>query len=235
HFLETAAGERHHRRQEAVHLGVEAGAPDDLSAVRLERAAVVVDGGSGEGTDQPVGGHRRQAPADHLVLAVLAPAADHVVPLVEMAEQQPEIVRIVLQVSVESDHDPAAGVIESRLERRGLPVVAAEEDRLDTAVARAEGTQPGARAVLAAVVDQNQLVFAVQGLGGGGHLRMEGVDALFLVVEGDDDAQLHQGILPMMRGPRSWVRGSGSRFQASMRAWYFGFAGLTLGSSFART
>ena len=133
--------------------------------------------------------------------------------LARIAEDVLDIARVQHQI-----HHAPAGVIESRLDRGGLPVVAAEKDRLDPRVLRAEGPQLRPRAVAAAVVDEDQLVLTLQLLGGGGHLPVESVDALFLVVEGDDDAEIHQGIRLMIRGPRSWVSGSGSRFQVSMSA-----------------
>ena len=69
-----------------MHLAVEARLVDDLGAVRLERAAVVVEAHAGHPADQPVGDPRRQA-ADEAVLAVASPAADDVVALVDLREE----------------------------------------------------------------------------------------------------------------------------------------------------
>ena len=78
HLGEGAADPAGEGGDEPVHLAVQAQVLDHLAAVRLQRAAVVVQVDAGDLADQRVGEHRRQAPVDKRVLPVLAPAADHV-------------------------------------------------------------------------------------------------------------------------------------------------------------
>src|SRR5205823_3261621 len=56
------------RRQETMHLAVEAGLVEDLSPVRLEGAAIVVESHPSDSADEPVGDPRGNAPKE----AVLA-------------------------------------------------------------------------------------------------------------------------------------------------------------------
>ena len=70
-----------------MHLAVEPRLAHDLGAVRLQRAAVVVEADAGHAADQPVRDPRRQAP-DEAVLPVPPPAADDVVALVDLLEQR---------------------------------------------------------------------------------------------------------------------------------------------------
>ena len=66
--------------------------------------------------------------------------------------------RIVLQVGVHGDHDPAAHVLEAGRERRRLAEVAAEVDHDHVAVAVRQLVEVRARPVAAAVVDEDDLV-----------------------------------------------------------------------------
>ena len=103
------------RRQEPVHLAVEAQRLDDLRAEHLERAAVVVQRDARGHGDQPVGEHRRHAAGEERVLAVLAPAADDVEAARRSSSHHPrDVGGVVLQVAVGGDHQPAARVARSR-------------------------------------------------------------------------------------------------------------------------
>ena len=101
-------------RDEPVHLAVEAHRLEDLAAVGLERAAVVVQAQPADAADQPVGDARRQLAGERRVLAVLAPAGDDVVALLELVEQARDVGRIVLEVGVHRDDDVAARARRSR-------------------------------------------------------------------------------------------------------------------------
>jgi hypothetical protein len=63
-----------------MHVGVERDRLDDLGAVRLQGAAVVLDGNAGDPPDDPVRDDRRDLPRDQLVLPLVPPTADDVVP-----------------------------------------------------------------------------------------------------------------------------------------------------------
>ena len=67
---------------------------------------------AGRARDQPVGDHRRQAPGEEGVLAVLSPAARDVCPAFERLDEARNIAWIVLQIAIGRDDDPPARVVE---------------------------------------------------------------------------------------------------------------------------
>ena len=59
-------------------------------------------------------------------MPVAAPAAHDVIALVDLLEEVGDVVRVILQVSVEENEDRAAAVIDARLHGGCLAEVAAE-------------------------------------------------------------------------------------------------------------
>src|SRR5438093_3611188 len=84
------------RGDEAVLIGIEGESVEQLSAVCLERATVVLDGNPCEPTDQAVGTPRRDAAQQQAVLPPLPPTADQVVSLLELVQDRRDIAGIVL-------------------------------------------------------------------------------------------------------------------------------------------
>ncbi len=142
---------------EAVHLAVELRLGHDLAAVGLEAAPVVVQADAGHSSDQPVGDPRGQLAGGGLVLAVLPPAADDVVALVQLVHHPWNVGRVVLKVGVQRDHHVAASEVETGAHRRGLAEVAAETDDLHTPVGLVALAEKLVSAVGAAIVDENDL------------------------------------------------------------------------------
>ena len=105
------------RRQEAMHLAVEPQRLDHLGAKHLQRAAVVVQLARRSPTRSACWRARRHAAGDERVLAILAPAADDVVALVDQGDHRGNVARIVLQVAVGGHDQPAARVARSRRQR----------------------------------------------------------------------------------------------------------------------
>ena len=177
------------RGQEAVHFAVEADVLSDLAAVGLERAAVVVQVDARAPRDKPVGDHRGQFARDGLVLTVLAPAARHIVALVQLGQQQPDVGRIVLQVRVHRHDNVAGGRVEARGHRSRLTEIAPEYYHLH--VLRVGGVQFAAnldRAVFAPVVHENNLVAQVRKrLHCGVYFAVQRRQRLFLVVDRHHD------------------------------------------------
>ena len=166
---------------EAVELAVERDLVEDLAAIGLEAAVVVVELAAGQAADEPV---EDPAGAD-LVPGVVPgplPAADDVVPFVELGQEPGDLGRVVLEVAVEGEDDRALRRPEARRERRGLAEVAAEPDAPDPRVGRDRVPDHPPRAVAAAVVDEEELgrPEAVR-LDRSGQLGVEGGQALGLV------------------------------------------------------
>ena len=139
---------------------------------------------------QPVGDLRRQSPHDEVVDALLAPAADDVVTLAQLVEEQRNVVGIVLQIAVHRDDVFALSVVKARGERRGLPEVAAQLYHHNAAIDTGDLLQQPEGVVAAAVIHKHQL----ERLAGCFHDRLQPVvqlgDVFFFVVEGYDDGIL---------------------------------------------
>ena len=140
--------------------------------------------------DEPVGDPRREA-AHEVVLPVLAPAVDHVVPLVQFGQQPGDVGRVVLAVGVEGDDDPAAGMVEAGGEGCRLAVVAAEADGDDVVIFGGQLLQAGEATVLAAVVDEQGFIIEARTAQRGANLLGQRAQVVFLVVDGDDEAQIN--------------------------------------------
>ena len=89
------------------------------------------------------------------VFPILAPAADDVVALIDQRHHRGNVARIVLQIAVGGDHQPAARVREAGRKRRGLPEVAAKADHAQPRIARLQRRQLLERIVRAAIVDES--------------------------------------------------------------------------------
>ncbi len=93
------AGVRKYRHK-AMQLAVQAHFVKDLAAVSLHAAIVVVQPDTGYGADHPVE-HTRRINLVPGIMADLLPAADNVEPQIHVREKLGNLVRVVLQVSVE--------------------------------------------------------------------------------------------------------------------------------------
>ena len=100
-----APGMRQHR-DEPVQLAIDADLTQHLAAVELEPAVMIVQAAAGQTADHPV----EDAAGIDLVPGVvpgLLPAADHVIALVELCEEQGDLGRVVLKVAVEREDQVA--------------------------------------------------------------------------------------------------------------------------------
>ena len=122
-----APGVRQHRN-EPVQLTVDADLTQHLAAIELETAIVVVQAAAGQAADHPV----EDAAGIDLVPGIVAgllPAADHVVPFLELGQEARNLGRVVLEVAVEREYQFAPGGLEPGREGRRLAEIAAEPDR----------------------------------------------------------------------------------------------------------
>ena len=94
-------------RNEAVHFAVQAETGDDFALVGFQGAAVIMQGDAGHGADHPVGQVGGQGAGDEVILAVFAPAADHVIAFIDFFDHGRNVARVVLQVGV-AQHDQLA-------------------------------------------------------------------------------------------------------------------------------
>ncbi len=191
------------RGEEAVHLAVQPRLADDLRAVRLQRAAVVVQPHARDAPDQPVRDARRQSPRE-TVLPLLAPAGDDVVALVDLLEQGGDVGRVVLQVAVHRDDDRAARVVEAGGHRGRLSVVPAELDEPEPRVVGRERAQARVGVVTASVVDDHDLPRPAERVQRLAERGVERFDVPLLVVHRDDDrdlGRLRERLKRLLGGP----------------------------------
>ena len=86
---------------------------------------------------------REAAFAEQGVLPFLPDGPDHVVPFLDLGHQLGDLLRRVLQVGVEGDHDLAAASFEGGEDRHVLAEVAVELDHPDLGVAGGKLLQNG--------------------------------------------------------------------------------------------
>src|SRR5690606_24969239 len=94
----------------------------------LQRATVVLDRHAGDLADQPVRDPGRNLARYQPVLALVSPADDDVIAVVQLGEKLADVRGIVLQVAVHRHDVFPSGEIDARGHRRRLPEVATELD-----------------------------------------------------------------------------------------------------------
>ena len=139
----------------AVHFTVEAHLLDNRRLVDFQRAAVVIDTHAGDLADQAICNARWNLTQEQVVLTVFTPASKQIeVALNQVVDHAWNIIRVILQVTVQGSDQVAAGFIDARLHGCGLAEVTAQFDHTDmAAVVVGFSLQGLRRAVSRAVVD----------------------------------------------------------------------------------
>ena len=144
---------------------------------------------AGAARDEAIGQGRGDAAQKKRFFAVLPPAADDVVALGEFFENAPDIARVILQVGIDGHHDLAPRRVEAGRHRRRLPEIAPKVNDMPAPVARLHRVQAFIAAVMAAVIDSDDFVIALDLLQRGGQFLMQALYIALFVVDGDDDGQ----------------------------------------------
>ena len=177
-----------------MHLAVEPDPFEHAAAVRLHRAAEVVQRHAGDPRDKAVGDPRRDLAGQERVLAVAPPAGDDVEALVDPVEEPGDVGGVVLAVAVHRHEDRAAREVERGRERGGLAAVAPEEGDEDVVgVGVLDRGELRRRAVGRAVVDEDQLVTQRRPAEHAVKLVVQRGDVVDLVVDGDQDREVDSG------------------------------------------
>src|SRR5262249_8185735 len=90
-FAHAGADPTAQRGQEAVHLAVQGHVLEDLAAVDLQGAAVIVEPHAGDPRDQDVRKPRGESPRPEGIPPVVAPSAHDVVSLLELVDQPGDV------------------------------------------------------------------------------------------------------------------------------------------------
>src|SRR5215204_1585368 len=175
-------------RQVAMKLAVHVQVLDDLAPIDLEPTVHVVEPNAGHEARHPVE-DPGQRPARPRIAPVGLPARHEVIALLELREQARDLGRVILEVGVHRDDGVTAGMRESGGERRGFAEVAPQAYDPDRVTLRAQAGQLGERAVCRAVVHEDDLPGAVEGLECGADLCEERSEARLLVMDRHDDGE----------------------------------------------
>src|SRR5262249_1394295 len=118
-FADAIAARRRQDRDEAVQLAVEPDLVENLLAVALHAAVVVVQANAGDHADQAV----EDTAGPNLVPGIVTdafPATDNIQATVQCREESLDFFRIVLEVGVQRQNDVAAGGVEAGGQGRRL-------------------------------------------------------------------------------------------------------------------
>ncbi len=202
-----------------MHLAVEARLLHHLRPICLERAPVVVQTNTRDSADEAIRKPRRQS-TNQPVLPFSPPAADDVVPLVDLVEQQGDVCRVVLKVPVHTDDDFSASMVEAGSHRGRLPKVPAQAHDPQPLVPSRERRQPRERLVAAPVVDDDDLEGTLELHQVRQQTRAQSVDVVLFLEHRNDDGNTAAGeeALPATspstaRPPRQLARVASPRVQ----------------------
>ena len=189
HFRNGGPGDFGQRGNKTVQLAIKLHLLDHLPAVRLERGAKIAQRHSGKLGHHPVGHPAGKLPGQPVILALGAPAAGDIESLADFLQQRGNVSGVVLLVAVHGDDNFALREIEARFERRGLPEIAAQAQRVHAAVIFINLVQHSERLVAAAVVHEDHFVGLAQRVHHLGNAHIERQNVLLLV-----EKRHHQGI-----------------------------------------
>ena len=146
-------------RDESMHLAIEPDPFEHAAAIRLERAAKIVQRDTGEPRNQAVGNPRWDLPRDQGIVAILPPARHNVVARIELLQEPGDIGRVILAIAIDGHEDLTARLVKRGRQRRGLAAVAPKEHDPDVLrIAPLDRLQPRGRAVGRAIIDEDQLI-----------------------------------------------------------------------------
>jgi hypothetical protein len=187
--------------EKAVHAGEELEALEAVSLVKFETAGGILDGFIAEPIADAVGNSGLEA-SEGAVVALLAPAGDHVVggavvTVLEDFEEAGDFFRIVLKIAVDGGDDLPAGGFETGVECSALaPIFYKAQDAKPGVLLLAFCEQRGCL-IGAAIVAGDYFEGAANGGEGLIDARKKRGDHLFFVVDGNHQRQIgisiHEG------------------------------------------
>lgn len=181
-------------RDEAVQLSIEFDVLDDFFAEGLQSAAVVVKLNPRDEGDKPIGNDGRQTAVEESVFPLSPPTADDIVPLFDFLDEKRKVVRIILQIGIQSDDNFPSSIVEAGRKRRGLAEIFSEFDDYDSGILLLKRFERSIGGIETSVVHEDDFVRCVKPLQGSGDLLIEKRQILFLVVDGDDQREV-RGIM----------------------------------------
>ena len=142
-----------------MHLAIDLDALHHLATIGLDATVHIMQADAGNPTRGSVVKLRREVFREGVVFAVLFPTRYHIVSLVHNHPVHlRQFLRSILQVSVQGAHHPSFRLFETAEKRCALAVIPAERDSLYAGVFARKVTNALPRAILAAIIYQNQFI-----------------------------------------------------------------------------
>src|SRR5579859_2566598 len=101
-----------------------------LPAVGFEGASIIMQVGPTHSRDETIGYPGGQLAAQTRVLAMLAPATDNIVALVQLLQETRNIYRVVLKIAIHENQHLAGAMMNTGRNGGGLPIVTTEPDNV---------------------------------------------------------------------------------------------------------
>ena len=179
---------------EAVHFPVKTHVRENLRSIPLQCAPVVAKRHAADPADQEVGQPGREHAGQPGVLPVLPPAADDVIPLLELLDDSGNVARIVLQIGVERNNDPPPGPFEAGGQSRGLAEVPNEFQQVNPLVRPGQLLQLFDASVETAVIDEQNLAPGAPGAQDFFQRFIQRLQAFPFVEDGNYDGKFGRGV-----------------------------------------
>ena len=140
--------------------------------------------------DQAIGQVRGQDAGERGVLAVLSPAVDHVVTLIELLHDAGNILRIILEIRVQGNNDFPPGIIKSGGNGSGLPEIANKLQDPNPLIQGSQALEFLGTPIGASIVDKEN--FAAGSPGGQTLVEtvVQGSEGLEFIKNGNDNGEL---------------------------------------------
>ncbi len=187
HFGDTKSLCMEERRDVAVHLTKEVEVAHRLSREAFEGATRVVDVKPGQSFMEPVRYEGGKALGEKWVLPVRSPPCHDIEALVHLLKKLRDVLRIVLEVGIESYDDLTLCFLETGVHGRALTEVPPENEGADLGVLLNESSKDLTRPVTAPIIDNDYLVGTLHPLEGSHQSIIEFGNTLGLVERRNND------------------------------------------------
>ena len=186
-----------------MHFPVETNVLRDVASITFHRAAVVVKPDPSAGADHPVGNAGQKSPQQG-VPARVAPAADDIVAFLEFGQYSGNVLRVILQISVQRDQGLAPSVLKAGSHGCCLTEVSNEFENADPVIGTLQFPHHLETSIRAAVVNDENLVGFFQGPEHAGQVLIKGPEALLLVEDRNENGEIQCGLNRFQGGSDTW-------------------------------
>jgi hypothetical protein len=134
------------------------------------------------------------------ILAILSPAVDHVVTLIELLHDAGNILRIILEIRVQGNNDFPPGIIKSGGNGSGLPEIANKFQDTNPLIQGSQSLEFLGTPIGASIVDEENFAAGSPGCQTLVETVVQGPEGLEFIKNGNDNGELKPGF----RGRLDW-------------------------------